>query len=77
MQLQGKETSLMTQQGLCVGVLNYLKMLRALDKVLKDDVHRFRQSFMKKQKDSLEYLLLLSLLLFCVFWEGKQSQTQW
>lgn len=43
-------------------------MLRALDKLLKEDVHRIWQSCMKK---SSEYLLLLLLLFLC---SGKEKK---
>lgn len=71
MQLQGKEISLMTPQRPSVGVLNQLKMLRVLDKLLKEDVHRFCQSGMKN-KGQFGISLLIILLLF--LYAGKEKK---
>lgn len=60
-------------RALC-GVLYYLEVLRALDKLLKENVHRFCQNRMgKKKRGQLRIPFIIVIIAIFVFQGGNKK----
>lgn len=56
------------------GVLNYLEVLRALDKLLKEDVHKFCQNCMEKRRTVKNTFYYCCYCYFCVLRRKKKAK---
>ena len=57
------------------GVLNYLEVLRALDKLLKEDVHKFCQNCMEKRRTVKNTFYYCCYCYFCVLRRKKKPNS--